>query len=130
MSEKSTQPGCIGRAALLLFSMFVSCLSPSAHANSAGISWLAGQGSPDGHYGSADGMATSYQATAETLRTFYLLGGTGLSDALAYVNAPSSPQTAEYLSRALIAGTAAGLPASDPVIANRAGTLGARINGR
>jgi hypothetical protein len=83
--------------------------SPPTQAN-LGLDWLAAQAQPDGHYSTANDIATPFTATAETLRTFYLLGDTAASQnvsaALNFLNAQAFPST-EHLSRRLIANLAA-----------------------
>jgi hypothetical protein len=83
--------------------------SPPTQAN-PGLDWLAAQAQPDGHYSTANDIATPFTATAETLRTFYLLGDTAASQnvsaALNFLNAQAFPST-EHLSRRLIANLAA-----------------------
>jgi len=102
--------------------------SPPTQAN-LGIDWLAAQAQPDGHYSTANDIATPFTATAETLRTFELLGETAASQnvsaALDFLNAQDFPST-EHLSRRLIANMAANPNQSVTELSN---LLLARLNG-
>ncbi len=100
---------------ILLFIILSGIASPTL-ANT-GVNWLTAQAQPFGHYNTPDDLATSFQATAETWRTFSQMGSTPttqptMTAALDVINAESFPST-EYLARILITRTLAGQPVND-----------------
>ena len=111
MLEKNKPP-----AFWLTTFLLTMCLSPPTFAN-LGIDWLVATANPDGHYSTADDIANPFQATAETLRTFYQLGETvteqpSMVTALDFINAATFPNT-ETQSRSLIINTLAYRPVDD-----------------
>ena len=78
------------------------CISPTMA--SPGSQWLAQQNQVDGSYTTAGDVATVFQATSETLRTFKSLGETaqpGIANAIQFINSEPYLNT-EYLSRRII----------------------------
>jgi hypothetical protein len=95
---------------LLLITLTV--LAPAARANDLALAWLTAQFQTDGSYGQPGDVATSIQATAETLRTLQVLDptGGGASPApLTFLAASTEWANTEYLARAVIASAEAGL---------------------
>ncbi|MEK8022137.1 MAG: FG-GAP-like repeat-containing protein, partial [Candidatus Parabeggiatoa sp.] len=100
---------------ILLFIILSGIASPTL-ANT-GVNWLTAQAQTEGHYSTPDDLATSFQATAETWRTFSQMGSTPttqptMTAALDVINAESFPST-EYLARILITRTLAGQPVNE-----------------
>jgi len=108
---------------LILLFIILSGIAPPILANT-GVNWLTAQAQPFGHYSTPDDLATPFQATAETWRTFYQMGSTTqptMTAALDAINAESFPST-EHLARILITRTLAGQPVNDLIT-----TLTARL---
>ncbi len=98
--------------AIFLFAWLMVGLAPPTLANEAGLNWLANQAQPDGSYSTPDDLATPFQATVETWRTFYQMGETpstqpSMTTALGFINADSFPST-EHLARILMTRILAG----------------------
>lgn len=79
------------------------------------VDWLTAQQNPDGSYATVNDVATAFQATAESLRSFHLLEETnppGIPAALSFINAESFHST-ENLTRKIIANANAGADVSE-----------------
>jgi len=87
---------------LLLALLALLSLSPSSYANS-GVSWLMKQADPDkGDYSTAQDVATSFQATVETLRTLFQLETTpAIANSLKFIN-DQDYQNTERLAHAIV----------------------------
>ncbi|HEW97302.1 MAG: hypothetical protein DRR16_21380 [Candidatus Parabeggiatoa sp. nov. 3] len=107
----------------LILCIILSGIASPTLANQ-GVNWLTAQAQSNGHYNTPDDLATPFQATAETWRTFYQMGSTTqptMTAAFDAINAESFPST-EYLARILITRTQAGQPVDDLIT-----TLTARL---
>ncbi|MCP4699530.1 MAG: hypothetical protein GY862_22180 [Gammaproteobacteria bacterium] len=91
-----------------VFILLCLCLAAAAEA-SVGSDWLKGRLQGDGAYNTADGLATDYQATAETLHTLRLLDDlpADITPSLQRLADEAAPDT-EYLSRRIIVEAEAG----------------------
>jgi len=103
-----------------LLVLWFFCLSIPAYANT-GLDWLGSAAQPDGHYSAPNDLATPFQATTETWRTFSQLGETPttqptMTTALDFINADSFPST-EHLAQILITRTLASQPVDGLVTA-------------
>ncbi|HFD12994.1 MAG TPA: hypothetical protein ENJ32_11090, partial [Crenotrichaceae bacterium] len=82
-----------------------------------GVDWLVSQTQGNGSYSSQDDIATSFQATSETLTTLYALGETtqpGIPSAHQFIN-NETYQGTEYLSRQIISNIQQGNAVTDLV---------------
>jgi|GEM_PF-1015236 len=93
----------------------VVLFTPSGVQAQSGLGWLANQGRSDGSYAAPDDIAIPFQATAETLRTFYALGQTrpgSLAAAHQFLDSDPYPST-EHLALRILARMDAGHGVSD-----------------
>lgn len=91
------------------------CALMPVHADS-GNDWLLSQLQADGSYEGLNDIATSVQATAETMRLKYALDPAGYHAnpySLDFLDASTSQAVTEYLARDLIARAEAGYPTTD-----------------
>src|SRR3569833_4236786 len=75
----------------------------------SGLQWLASTTQTDGRFASANRLATPFQSTAESLRTFSAACGNGAAQTAAVQYAGNEPyHNTENLSRLIVAGSNAG----------------------
>jgi len=95
---------CFACKVSLSLIFIMSLLGASFSQAASGVEWLVTQTQADGSFGNVGGVATSYQATAEVLRTFNQLGENSQPDipaAVQYIDSDTY-QSSEYLSRRII----------------------------
>jgi len=120
---------CLGlgrcHALVAFLTIIFFSLAPSLLQAGDAVAWLSSQSQPDGGYQGADDLATPYQSTAETIRTFQVFGENaqpGIPAARERL-ATEPHRSTEYLARRVIIEAQAGAP-----VAGLAAEIKGRVN--